>query len=110
MHGYGWIGFRMFGMIWLANGIGRIVFHRPEAYPYILMGIFFWVIGVSLAFLTDGEVEYRSSPSAFAGGIAGIAIWGYINHHQTMATALISVAILILAINFFLIFCKKLVY
>ena len=110
MHGYGWIGFRMFGMIWLTQGIGRIIFHRPEALAYVLMGVFFWVIGVGLAYVTDGEVEYRSSPSAFAGGLIGCAVWGFLNNQQQIAYVLTTVGLFILTANFCLIFIKKVRY
>jgi hypothetical protein len=100
----------MFGMIWLARGISNIVFHRPETIAFLIMGVVFWIMGVGLAFLFDHMVEYRSSPCCFAGALIGCTIYGFTNNHQIAAYGLTMIGLLILTINFYLIFVRKIHY
>jgi len=100
----------MFGMLWLAHGICRFVFHLPEAFAYVLMGIVFWTVGVGLAFLIDHKVEYATTPSCFAGGLMGCGAWGFMNNQQETAYTITLIGLLILFVNLYLRFIKKFQY
>jgi len=107
MNGYQGIAFRAMGMIWLAQGIARILFQRSDFLPYVIVGLLCWLFGVGLAYLLDQKVEYATTPSAFAGGLMGCAIWGYVNNQSFVAHEMVMTGLLILTINFYLIFVRK---
>lgn len=56
------------------------------------------------------SVEYSTSPSCFTGGLIGSAVWGLINNQERAAYILITIGLLILTTNFYLMFAKKLRY